>query len=183
MDQSKLALVEAMLHEKSQSSEDILNKIVAKIGESLNVDRCFICVRDPSKKRCRTAFVWRRNDSIPDDYSQKKWIEESSFVNDDPLYQAALACRPSLYIPDVSKASSEILNQDFENSFFGHKALIHAHIVKNGQLWGTLEPSVFDSPREWTDDEKIFIESLLPRLAEHVQRFILYEETFDNGGN
>lgn len=179
MDPSTLPLVESILQEKTQSSEGILKKTIAKIGESLNVDRCVLCVRDPSKKRCRTAFVWRRNDSIPDDYFQQKWVEETSFINDDPLYQAALACQPSLYIPDVSKASPDILNQDFENSFFGHQALIHAHVVQDGQLWGVLEPAVFHSPREWTQREKMFVESLLPILAEHVRRFVLDEEMLD----
>jgi len=169
--------IKSILNSSNQQVEYILNKVVEKIGESLNVDRCFLCVRDPSKEYCRTSFVWRRNDSIAGDYFQNKWVEESSFIDDDPLYRAALACQPSVYTTDVTKTSPEVLNQEFEDRYFGHRAFIHGHIIKDGQLWGTLEPCVFTHPRQWTDNERIFIETLLPLLADHVKRFVTKEQT------
>jgi len=72
MELSHLTLIKSILNSKDESTEYILNKVVEKISESLNVDRCFLCVRDPSKERCQTPFVWRRNDSIASDYFQKK---------------------------------------------------------------------------------------------------------------
>ncbi len=177
MESSNISEIKNILNLSNQSAEYVLNKVVEKIGEILNVDRCVLWARDPSRERCRAAFVWRRNDSIPGDYFQMKWIEENSFVNDDPLYQAALACRPSIYITDIELASPEILNRKFEDLYFGHRAFIHGHIIQDGQLWGTLEPCVFNHPRQWTKDERIFIESLLPLLANHVKTFVTKEET------
>ncbi len=67
--------------------------MLEKIGESLNVDRCFFYVYVIHLKNVvKLHLVWRRNDSIAGDYFQKKSIEESSFVDDDPLYRAALVC-------------------------------------------------------------------------------------------
>ncbi len=172
MELLKLTSIKAILNNHNQSTEDILNQVVKEVGETLNVDRCFLCVRDPLKERCRTPFVWKRNSSIPGDYFQMKSVEESSFVNDDPLYRSALACQPSIYITDIEQVSSEILNRQFEDRYLGHRAFIHAHIVKNRQLWGTLEPCVFNHPRQWTPDQQTFIETLLPLLADHVQTFV-----------
>jgi GAF domain-containing protein len=164
--------IKTILNNDNQSTEDILKEIVKEVGETLNVDRCFLCVRDPLKERCRTPFVWKRNNSIAGDYFQMKWVEESSFVHDDPLYRSALACQPSIYITDIERVSSEILNREFEDHYFGHRAFIHAHIIKDGQLWGTLERCVFNHPRQWTSDQRTFIETLLPLLADHVQTFV-----------
>ena len=175
MELSKLTSIKAILNSYNQSTEYILNQAVKEIGESLNVDRCFLCVRDPSKERCRTPFVWRRHNSIAGDYFQRKWVEESSFVNDDPLYRAALACQPSVYVTDIEKAPAEVLNREFEDRYFGHRAFIHGHIVEDGQLWGTLEPCVFTHPRQWTENERIFIETLLPLLVDHVKTFVMKE--------
>lgn len=164
--------MKSVFEAENQTTTDILNNVVKNIGEILDVDRVFLCVRDPLKERCRTPFVWRRHESIAGDFFQGKWVDESSFINDDPLYRAALACQPSRYITDVSKASPQILNQQFENQYFGHRAFIHGHIIKHGQLWGTLEPCIFDHPRQWTNDEQVFIETLLPILADYVEKFI-----------
>lgn len=176
MELANLPLIRNVLNSPNRLAGDILDEAVAKIGEILNVDRCLLCVRDPSKERCRTPFVWRRTDSIAGDAFQKKWVDEESFVKDDPLYRAALACKPSIYITDVEKTASEILNREFEDRYFGHRAFIHGHIVKDQQLWGTLEPCVFDHPREWTENERNFIEALLPLLANHVKDFITKEQ-------
>ena len=173
MEPSDISRIKSVFQCENQSPNDILNKVVEKVGEILNVDRVFLCVRDPSKERCRTPFVWRRDPSIAGDYFQGKWVDESSFVNDDPLYRAALSCQPSRYITDVAKTSPDILNQQFEENYFGHKAFIHGHIIKDEQLWGTLEPCVFNSPRQWTENERTFIETLLPMLADYVQKFIM----------
>jgi GAF domain-containing protein len=53
----------------------------------------------------------------------------------------------------------------------------HHHIIKDGQLWGTLEPCVFTHPRQWTDNERTFIETLLPLLGDHVKTFVTKEQT------
>jgi GAF domain-containing protein len=176
MESPEFCLIKTILNSHNQTTEDILNRVIENIGETLNVDRCFLCVRDPSKERCRTPFVWRRSDSIAGDAFHGKWVDESSFVDNDPLYRAALACQPSIYIADIEKASPEILNREFEDRYFGHRAFIHGHIIQDGRLWGTLEPCVFDHPRQWTETEQTFIETLLPLLADHVKKFVTNEQ-------
>jgi GAF domain-containing protein len=176
MELANLPLIKDILNSPNRSAGDILEEVVTKIGETLKVDRCSLWVRDPSKEHCRTPFVWRRDVSIAGDGFDMKWVDEDSFVNDDPLYQAALACRPSIYITDVETTSSEILNHEFEAHYFGHRAFIHGHIVKDNMLWGTLEPCVFDHPREWTESEREFIEALLPLIANHVKEFVTKEQ-------
>ncbi|CAF4378714.1 unnamed protein product [Rotaria magnacalcarata] len=149
------------------------SSVVQRVGEILNVDRCFIGVRDPLKQRCLLPFLWGRTNLKLNDFFQAKWVEEKSFIDDDPLYKVALACQPSVYIEDVEATSPEILNRDFESRFCGHRAFIHGHIVQDGALWGTLKPCVFDHPHQWTGDEHIFIETLLPLLANHVKEYVM----------
>ncbi|CAF2156979.1 unnamed protein product [Rotaria magnacalcarata] len=157
MELSNQSFIKTIFDSRDTTLEQILNRVVQRVGEILNVDRCFIGVRDPLKQRCLLPF----------------WVEEKSFIDDDPLYKVALACQPSVYIEDVEATSPEILNRDFESRFCGHRAFIHGHIVQDGVLWGTLEPCVFDHPRQWTEDEHIFIETLLPLLASHVKEYVM----------
>ncbi|CAF3035356.1 unnamed protein product [Rotaria socialis] len=172
MELSNQSFIKTIFDSHDTTLEQILNRVVQRVGEILNVDRCFIGVRDPLKERCLVAFVWGRPNFKSNEFSQANWVEEESFVDDDPLYKVALACQSSIYIEDVETTSPEILNRDFESRFCGHRAFIHGHIVQDGVLWGTLEPCVFDHPRQWTEDEHIFIETLLPLLANYVKEYV-----------
>lgn len=165
-------MMNAILDSQDETTEQILTKVVQKVAEVLKADRCFIDVRDPSQERSLMAFEWGHSNSEINDFPLMKWIDEKSFSKADPLYHAALACQPSIYVDDIETASPSILDREFEKRFCGHRALIHAHIVKDGQLWGILEPCVFDHSRQWTEDERQFIESLLPPLADHVIKFV-----------
>ncbi|WP_437624514.1 GAF domain-containing protein [Sorangium sp. So ce1151] len=153
--------------------EQLLNDVVWLVGEALHADRCFLWVRRPSTRLSRGAFVWRRDESVPDlTAEQRAWVDESIFPAEDPLYAAALACHPSVYVDDVRTAARSMVNRDFEDRNFGHRALIHAHIVADGELWGILQPCVFGRPRGWTDADRELIEPLLPRLAPVVKAFV-----------
>lgn len=90
----------------------------------------------------------------------------------DQLIRAGLAMKPSVYVDDVKTASPEVLNQQFEEETFGHRALIHAHIQMDNQLWGILQPCMFGSPRHWTTEEKTQIEAILPRLQPVVAAYV-----------
>jgi GAF domain-containing protein len=117
--------------------------------------------------------VWRRDESVPDlTPEQRAWADENIFSAEDPLYAAALACHPSVYVDDVRTAARAVVNRDFEDRNFDHRALIHAHIVGDGELWGILQPCVFGRPREWTDADRELIEPLLSRLAPVVKAFV-----------
>ncbi|CAF0745036.1 unnamed protein product [Adineta steineri] len=134
MQSSNLLSIEALLDSHNRTPQIILTEVIQRIGKALQVDRGFIAVRDPSRQRCRIAFMWRHDESIPDIPFGMEWNNENNFTDDDPLYRAALACRSSVYVTDIETAQPEVVNREFENHYFGHRALIHGHIIQDGQL-------------------------------------------------
>lgn len=173
MQSSLLNAFETVLGAPSQTPEAILNEAVRLVGEALHADRCFLCVRNPATRQSRIAFVWRRDETVPDVRPEhREWVDETPLPAEDPLYAAALAGRPSVYVNDVEAAPPGVLNRDFEARTFGHRALVHAHLVENGELWGILQPCVFGQPRTWTDADRFVIETVLPKLAPVVRAFV-----------
>jgi GAF domain-containing protein len=164
---------DTLLGAPDQSPDFVLNETVRLVGEALHADRCFLCIRNPRTRQSRIAFVWRRDDSVPDVRSQHRdWADEVPLLREDPLYTAAYETRPAVYVNDVEAAPPEVLNRAFEARTFGHRALVHAHVVEGGTLWGILQPAVFGAPREWTETERDWLEALLPKLVGHVRAVI-----------
>jgi len=161
------------LIKQGQSPAVTLDAIVACVGQSLQADRCFLYVRQPALGLGRTAFCWRRHADIPTKNTiQPEWqADTTDLPNEDPLIRAGLAMKPSVYVDDVETAGPEVLNRQFEDETFGHRALIHAHIQKDGQLWGILQPCMFDGSRHWTAQEKEQIEAILPLLQPLITAF------------
>lgn len=167
------AAIDALLTE-GRTPDDRLSQVVQTVGMALDADRCFLYVRQPDQERGRTAFCWRRNNQIPDRNTiQPDWqLDTTDLPAEDPLIRAGLAMKPSVYVDDVETATPDVLNRRFEQETFGHRALIHAHIQQDGQLWGILQPCVFGKPRHWTDDEKAQIEAILPRLQPVIAAYV-----------
>ena len=141
------------------------------IGPHLRADRCFLYVRDPVRGRGRIALVWRLDEAVPD--PRHDWQDDTGDLpKQDPLFRAALAARPSVYVDDVSEAGPDVLNQDFERTTFGHRALVHAHITDQGQLWGILQPCVFGHPRHWTVVEREYLDAATPLFLPVVQAYM-----------
>ncbi|MCA8830770.1 GAF domain-containing protein [Hymenobacter pini] len=141
------------------------------VGEFLHADRCFLYVRDPAVGRGRIAFCWRRTPAVPD--PRHDWQDDTTDLpKQDPLFRAALAAQPSVYVEDVETAPPTVLNRAFEHETFGHRALIHAHITEHGQLWGILQPCLFGLPRPWTPAEHDAVESVLPLLLPVIQQYM-----------
>ncbi|GAA4384670.1 GAF domain-containing protein [Hymenobacter koreensis] len=155
-----------------QEPEVALTEALAHIGHNLRADRCFLYVRDPARGRGRIALVWRLDEAIPD--PRHDWQDDTGELpQQDPLFRAALAAQPSVYVEDVEAAGPEVLNREFERRTFGHRALVHAHITDaEGQLWGILQPCVFGHPRHWTPEEHAYIEASLPLLLPVVQAYV-----------
>ncbi|GAB3893371.1 hypothetical protein GCM10028803_07420 [Larkinella knui] len=149
-----------------QNPAEILNQVVQVVGTALDADRCFLYVRQPDRGRGRTAFCWRKNETIPDKNTiQPNWqADTGALAAEDPLIRAALAMKPSVYVDDVDTAGPDVLNRQFERETFGHRALVHAHIQRDNKLWGILQPCLFGNPRHWTAEEKAQIEAILPQL-------------------
>ncbi len=155
-----------------QSAESRLQNALELVGQHLRADRCFLYVRNPARGRGRIALAWRLDEAIPD--PRHDWQDNTGELpQQDPLFRAALAGRPSVFVEDVSEAGPEVLNQDFERRTFGHRALVHAHIVDGDTLWGILQPCLFGHPRHWTAAEKEYLNEavrlFLPVVQEYMQ--------------
>ena len=151
-----------------------LQRALALVGPHLRADRCFLYVRDPARGRGRIALAWRLDEAVPD--PRHDWQDDTGALpQEDPLFRAALAARPSVYVEDVDAAGPDVLNQEFERRTFGHRALVHAHITAGGQLWGILQPCVFGHPRHWTAAERDYLEAGLPLLLPVVQEYVRAE--------
>ncbi len=156
----------------TQEVEDILSKLVKAIAENLKVDRCFLYVRNPETRFGRAAFCYCRNPEILD-VSSDRWQKESlDLETEDPMFAAALNCRPSIYIEDVKIANPQVVNRDFEAREFGHRALIHAHLCEEEKLWGVLQPCVFNRPRQWTIEDRQIIEMVVDRATPFVKQYV-----------
>ncbi|MCC3160563.1 GAF domain-containing protein [Hymenobacter sp. 15J16-1T3B] len=156
----------------ARPAAEALNEALAHIGHHLRVDRCFLYVRDPARGRGRIALAWRLDEAVPD--PRHDWQDDTGALpQQDPLFRAALAGQPPVYVDDVEAAGPEVLNRAFERRTFGHRALIHAHILdEQGQLWGILQPCVFGHPRHWTPAERAYVEAALPLLRPVVQNYM-----------
>ena len=156
----------------NRTPAETLNQLVQTVGLTLNADRCFLYVRQPTQQHGRIAFCWRTDETIPD-VIQPDWQPDTTDTpREDPLIRAGLAMQPSVYVDDVETAGPEVLNREFEHKTFGHRALIHAHIQTDNQLWGILQPCLFLGPRNWTEIEKTHIEAILPRLQPVIEAYV-----------
>ncbi|GAB2712252.1 hypothetical protein GCM10011495_06280 [Hymenobacter frigidus] len=154
-----------------QPAAERLQHALDLIGPHLRADRCFLYVRDPQRGRGRIALVWRLDEAVPD--PRHDWQDDTGDLpKEDPLFRAALATRPSVYVDDVTEAGPDVLDQEFERRTFGHRALVHAHIVENGQLWGILQPCVFGHPHHWTAAEREYLDAATPLLLPVVQEYM-----------
>ncbi len=142
------------------------------IANSLEADRCFLYVRDPETRFGQVASCYCRNPEVPY-ISKDKWQQEpADLLARDPMFQAALNCQSSIYVDDVETANPQQVNRDFEAEAFGHRALIHAHICEQKQLWGVLQPSVFNRPRQWTTKDRQVIETVLSQITTIVKQYV-----------
>ncbi|MBD2176791.1 GAF domain-containing protein [Pseudanabaena sp. FACHB-1998] len=158
----------------TSSNPDVLFKtLLPEVGAYLDCDRCFLYLREPNTGLGKVPFCWVRNDSIPMIYDEGWKLDSPSLPDRDPMFAAALRAEPSIAIEDVETASLDILNKQFERENFGHRALIHAHICYEGQLWGVLQPSVFGRPRQWTQLEQAAIEQLVQAITPSVTSYVM----------
>ena len=153
---------------RSQAAPDeIFAALLPVLGEILQCDRCFLYLRNPQTQLGKVPFCWRRNPDIPE-IIDADWKLEPKSLDQDPLFTAALQAKPSVYIEDVETADLQIVNRAFEQENFGHRALIHAHLLQDGLLWGILQPCIFGQPRIWTASDRAImteVEQLTTPLA------------------
>ena len=160
---------------RSPTPPVLLAELMPALGEFLQCDRCFVYLRDPQTRLGGVPFCWRRNETIPEIHNDTWQLEPESLTSEDPMFAAAVRTEPSIFVEDVETASDRVLNRQFEAENFGHRALIHAHLCQDRQLWGVLQPSVFDRPRIWTQSERATIECLVAQITPLAVRYVLTE--------
>jgi GAF domain-containing protein len=148
------------IFKSSNDLEVILPPLLSLIGEQLQCDRCFIYLRNPSTRMGKVPYCWCRTSDIPKILDANWKPEPASLADEDPMFAAALRAEPSIFVADVEAANPDVLNCAFEQKNFGHRALIHSHLRHNGELWGVLQPCVFEHPRHWTDVDRDFIDEI-----------------------
>ena len=137
-----------------KTPEAIFSALMPTLGEFLKCDRCFLYLRNPETGLGKVPFFWIRNSTIPKIYDEN-WKPEPDYLSsEDPMFAAALRTEPSIFMDDVNTTDVEILNQEFEKRIFGHRALIHAHLCQDEQLWGILQPCIYQYARNWTQKER-----------------------------
>ncbi len=156
------------------NSVHALPELMEAIANYLNSDRCFLYLRDPQTRLGRVPFCWTRSPEVPTVYDQDWKPEPESLGDEDPMFAAALATKPSIFVEDVTTASSDVVNAEFERKNFGHRALIHGHLCHNNQLWGVLQPCLMNQPRHWTAEERStfnqIVEKVTPIVVQYVEQ-------------
>ncbi|MBW4693361.1 MAG: GAF domain-containing protein [Lyngbya sp. HA4199-MV5] len=149
----------------SLTPEALFKALMPALGAFLGCDRCFLYLRDPKTRLGRVPFCWIRHAEIPLVYDQTWKLEPASLAEEDPMFAAALRTDPSIFVEDVETASPQVLNRGFERQSFGHRALIHAHLAFDHQLWGVLQPCLFGRPRQWTAAERQAIAQIVQTIT------------------
>jgi GAF domain-containing protein len=149
----------------NKSPNEVFAALMPALGELLQCDRCFLYLRDPHTKMGRVVECWRRSPEYPLVLDPDWKPEPESLPEEDPLFAAALRTDPSIFVEDVETASPDVVNRDFEQRTFGHRALIHAHLRRDRELWGILQPCMFGRAREWTEDDRAVIAQVEAQLT------------------
>jgi GAF domain-containing protein len=165
MTQQELPSVLNNILESSQTPDALFSALLPAVGDFLQSDRCFLYLHNPQNNLGRVAFCWIRTPDVPTVYNEDWAAQPPSVTDEDPMFAAALRAQPSIFVEDVETAAPEILNREFEQKSFGHRALIHAHIRQDGQLWGILQPCIFGHPRIWTEYERGVINNLVEKIT------------------
>ena len=160
--------------ETTTKPDKILAEITQAIAKMLQVDRCFLYVRDPETRYGQAAFCYCRNPKV-EDVSSNEWEKEQpeNLEEKDPMFAAALNCKPSIYVEDVETAAPETLNRDFEAREFGHRALIHGHLCEDDKLWGIIQPCIFGHPRKWTLEDRQIMEVIVNNTTPLVKQYVI----------
>lgn len=154
------------------NSAHALPELMEAIAQYLNSDRCFLYLRDPHTRLGRVPFCWTRTPEVPTVYDEAWKPEPESLPDEDPMFAAALATQPSIFVEDVQTASSDVLNAKFEQENFGHRALIHGHLCHDNQLWGVLQPCMMTQPRSWTAEERSIFNQIVEKITPIAVQYI-----------
>lgn len=167
----------------AQTPTDLLTQLMPTLGSFLGCDRCFLYLRDPALCIGRVPFCWVAHPGIPVIYDPAWKPEPDALASEDPLFAAALRTEPSIFVEDVQTAGTEVLNLQFEQDNFGHRALIHSHLCHDDQLWGVLQPCVFGRSRFWTTEERRTVQQVVAQITPKAIEYIKTEAQLTSNKN
>ncbi len=163
----------AALFADASDPDALIGCLMEVYGRAVGADRCLMFLYEPGKGLSRRTHAWqarpewalaRRSDAwepLPPDLPRQ-----------DPMFAMALHDPEALYIDDVTTADPGLVNGAYELEHFGHRSLIHAPLLENGQLYGILEPCAMARPRAWTDADKAVTAWTQERLLPVARRYI-----------
>jgi GAF domain-containing protein len=145
---------------------------MAQLVRALDVDRCFIYLRDPLRRQGRIVACVVRDAAGPDLTSSTAAAEPDDIAAVDPLMGWAFRTSEAVFVDDIETASPEVLDLGYERDGFGHRALVHAPLCDGGLLYGVLEPCVFGRPRTWTPEDREEVADAQRRLGPAAAAFV-----------
>jgi GAF domain-containing protein len=160
------------IFQQYQEPKALFDALMPALGETLKCDRVFLYVRNPDTKIGIVPVCWRLRSDIPEVLDPDWKHEPDSLISEDPMFAAAVRTEPSIYIEDVENTSPDILSVEFERSSFGHRALVHAHLCYENQLWGILQPCIFHYPRVWSKFDREVIAKVENKLTHIVVEYV-----------
>ena len=150
-----------------------LQALTQVIGKLLNAQRCCLFLREPVSRLSQKSHEWVADPKHALGRDASSWtVESPTLEKDDPMFAEALVRPDALYIDDVHTADPALVNGPYEENHFGHRALVHAPLYHDGQMFGILEPCVFGEARAWSADDRALIERVQERLAKLAAAYV-----------
>ena len=144
--------------------ERFLNVVVSEIGRMLQADRCDL-LQLAEGKDLRISHEWRKDKSVPQ--SEGTTIPFNALK----LSERFDISKP-IRINDTFKAKDPTLK--FFTKALETRSLLIVPIVLNGKVLALLGLHDTHSPREWLDEEVVFLQSIAQQLAIGYQYTSLY---------
>lgn len=165
------------LNEIFEHTDDLpvfFDRLMLGMVELLQCDRCYLYLRDPQLKMCQIAHCYCVHPEIPN-LTQTNAETEPFYRRDtDPLFAAAIAGEPAIYIDNIGNLLSETANCYWQKNYGDHQALMQAHIILDGELWGIIQAANFNSPRPWAKFDKdiisLVVDKITPLVTVEVRR-------------
>jgi GAF domain-containing protein len=169
-------LIKSLTDILNQPADAALRDLMPALCEVLDCDRCFLYVRNPDTATGQITHCYSRSPECPD-LTGSRSIESADITQKDPLMALAFCTPDAVFVDDIETASSDVVNLQYEQEEFGHRALIHAPIYWQDKLYGILEPCLFAQPRVWTAADRAVIawtqEQLAPLVIEYLKQYPL----------
>lgn len=135
------------------SAKDVnnaVNSIIAMIGETYNLSRICVFIREDEEHRINKEFEWRS-----DKISQNDFVEQSFDVNIDyysSLFKNGVFSTndPNFFL-SLNEGKSQVANKNIDT---GKISVIEFAIIDKGVFKGFFGYDVYGEKREWSENDK-----------------------------